>query len=315
MPIGQERRRIFCEYLSGSSCKRIAKGLEADGIRNGAGSTRWWDSNIFGILTNEKYMGDALLQKTFTVDPLEKRRLPNRGDRPQYYVEGCLEPIVSRDVFLQVQDEMSRRSSMLTDDGACLHRSYNALSGLVVCGECGKPFRRIHWNNRGCRSIVWRCRTRLTEGKTECPSRTVLEEDLKKAVMDAVNEVFSDRDAIASVLRQNLSRMIADTTDSRVDSIQKRLDGLQKQIVEDPTKEAAVGEKILKLREEKEAIYVEHSKIEATKSMVKGFLQMLGDFKLDEYSDDLTRTFIKTVKVFPVRFEVVFRTGIEVEVS
>lgn len=185
-------KRIFREYLSGYSCIRIAKGLEADGILNGAGNSKWWDSNITKILTNEKYMGDALLQKTFTVDTLEKKRLRNRGDRPQYYVEGALEPIISKEVFLLVQDEMARRSLMASEGGACLHRAYNALSGLVFCGQCGAPFRRVKWNNHGCRSVVWRCRTRL-EKKESCNARTVSEDAIRDAVLEAVNSVFSDK--------------------------------------------------------------------------------------------------------------------------
>ena len=80
-------KRIYREYLEGASMLTIARGLEADGIRNGAGKERWHTSNINTILRNEKYIGDALLQKTYTVDFLTKRRVKNNGLMPQYYVE------------------------------------------------------------------------------------------------------------------------------------------------------------------------------------------------------------------------------------
>ena len=308
-------RRIFLEYLSGFSCQRIAKGLEADGIPNGAGNTKWWDSNISQILTNEKYMGDALLQKTFTADPLEKKRLPNRGDRPQYYVEACLEPIVSKDIFLLVQDEMARRSAMLTEEGGRLHRSYNALSGLVFCGECGKPYRRIHWNNRGCRSVVWRCRTRVSSGKEQCCSRTVREDEIKDAVLEAVNGLFADRDSLVPVLRQNMSQMLVDTTDERAKSIDSELSRLQRKMISNPGKEDELGQKIVALRRKKDEIYAEQARTDAMRMKVDGFLKLLDDANLDEYSEELVRSFIKRIDVHPDSFKIMFRTGVEVEVS
>lgn len=104
-------RRIYAEYLDGKSLLQIKRGLEADGVSNGAGHKKWYESNIKQILTNEKYIGDALLQKTCTVSILEKKRAKNDGALPKYYVEGCHEAIISRDIFLQVQSEMRRRAT------------------------------------------------------------------------------------------------------------------------------------------------------------------------------------------------------------
>ena len=91
-------RRIYREYLEGRSMDKIAKGLEADGILTGAGKTKWWTSTINKILRNEKYIGDALLQKTFTIDFLSKKRIKNNGTMPQYYVEGDHDAIISKEV-------------------------------------------------------------------------------------------------------------------------------------------------------------------------------------------------------------------------
>ena len=105
-------KRIYREYLEGASMLKIARNLTADGLKNGAGHTKWRDSNIRQILQNEKYMGDALLQKTYTVDFLTKKRVKNTGIMPQYYVKDNHEAIIPRDIFLQVQEEMVRRSSI-----------------------------------------------------------------------------------------------------------------------------------------------------------------------------------------------------------
>jgi len=103
-------KRIYREYLEGSSMDKIKKGLEADGILTGAGKKRWHTSTIRKILSNEKYIGDALLQKTYTVDFLTKKRVVNNGIVPQYYVENNHEAIIPREIFMQVQEELVRRS-------------------------------------------------------------------------------------------------------------------------------------------------------------------------------------------------------------
>ena len=158
-------RRIYREYLQGLSMDKIAAGLEADGILTGAGKTKWHTSTINKILRNEKYIGDALLQKTYTTDFLTKKRIKNNGTVPQYYVEGDHEPIIPKDIFLLVQEELVRRRVVHTSDNGKRHcySCKHCFSQIVICGECGEFFRRVHWNNRGCKSIVWRCCSRLPQ--------------------------------------------------------------------------------------------------------------------------------------------------------
>ena len=155
-------QRIYAEYMEGRSFLQIKRGLEADGVLNGAGHKKWHESNIKQILTNEKYIGDALLQKTYTVNTLEKKRVANNGVAPKYYVEGSHEAIIDKDVFLRVQAaEIARRANILTDGKKRIYSSRYALSSIVFCGHCGDIFRRIKWNNRGCKSTVWRCVSRV----------------------------------------------------------------------------------------------------------------------------------------------------------
>ena len=110
-------RRIFREYLQGASLKTIADGLMADGIPTATGNMKWRGDGIRKILTNEKYMGDALLQKTYTVDVLTKKRVSNNGIVPQYYVENNHEAIIPRQLFMQVQEELFRRAHLKTEGG------------------------------------------------------------------------------------------------------------------------------------------------------------------------------------------------------
>lgn len=182
-------KRIFREYLEGASCKKIARGLERDGILTARGNTRWHDSSIRLILENEKYMGDALLQKTYTVDYLNKKRVKNTSIVPQYYVEDDHEAIIPKEIFLMVQEEMTRRASVQVNFGGKKgYSASHAFSQMVFCASCGALFRRIHWNNRNKKSIVWRCTTRLKQ-KNDCRARTVSEETLSAAFLEVLNEM------------------------------------------------------------------------------------------------------------------------------
>lgn len=165
-------KRIYREYLEGANYKEISAGLEADGVLTAAGNPRWHASTLKKILTNEKYMGDALLQKTYTVDCLSKKRVANDGTVPQYYVNNDHEAIIPRELFARVQEEMKRRANIRQgmDGKRRVYSSKYALSSIVFCGHCGDMYRRTHWNNHGKKQIVWRCVTRLNAPGVECPA-------------------------------------------------------------------------------------------------------------------------------------------------
>lgn len=165
-------KRIYREYLEGASLLQIGRGLEADDILTGARKTKWRPEALRKILQNEKYIGDALLQKTYTVDFLNKKRVQNNGIVPQYYVENSHEAIIPRDLYMQVQEEMIRRANLHSGANRKkrVYSSKYALSSIVYCSKCGEIYRRIAWNNRGKHSTVWRCCTRVEHGprKVRC---------------------------------------------------------------------------------------------------------------------------------------------------
>ena len=262
-------RRIFLEYLEGSSLVEIARRLEADGILKAAGKTKWRPETLRNILRNEKYMGDALLQKTYTVDFLIKRRIKNNGIVPQYYVENSHEAIIPREIFMQVQQEMIRRSNMKSGNKGKkrVYSSGYALSGNVICGKCGEIYRRVHWNNRGCRSIVWRCASRLEQRGSSCTSRTVKEELLHQAVVSAVNEVLSDKDNYIETLRRNIYKVLDEGCESK-DWIDERLEELKKDLIRFAKEKgdySEVAREIQRLREIKENYLSDKADIEAKK--------------------------------------------------
>ncbi len=149
-------KRIHREYLEGAGLLQIGKGLEADGILTVAGKAQWHSTTLQKILRNEKYIGNALLQKTYTVEFLSKRRVKNNGIVPQYYVEGSHEAIIPRDFYMQVQEEMMCRVNLHSGSKRKkqVYSSKYALSSIVYCPKCGDIYRRIEWNNLGKRSTV-----------------------------------------------------------------------------------------------------------------------------------------------------------------
>jgi len=155
---------IFNLYLQGMSCLGIKRELENRKIKTVTGNTIWQTTVIDKMLRNEKYMGDALLQKTYTIDFLTKKRVINHGIVPQYYVKNNHAPIISKEVFYEVQEELRRRKEEKENKKQKYSSKY-ALTGITLCGCCGETYRRVTWSRNGHKKIVWRCRNRVLNGK------------------------------------------------------------------------------------------------------------------------------------------------------
>ena len=196
-------RRIYNRYLEGASLGDIKKELEADGVPTAEAVQGWSYQVIRNILTNEKYYGDALLQKTYTTDCISKKVVKNLGDLPMYHVERNHPGIVSKDMFQRVQAEMARRTSkrkVMQKSGKTEQGKYSgkyALSELLVCGECGTPYKRCTWARNGKKRIVWRCVSRLEFGRKYCHESPTLDEDnLHRAIVAALNEYGAIREEV-----------------------------------------------------------------------------------------------------------------------
>ncbi len=200
-------RFIYDRYLAGDSIREIKVALEGQRIPTVSGKVEWMGSHIRSILTNEKYCGDVLLQKTFIQDCISKKVIPNTGQLPKYLIQNHHEGIVSREIFDAVQLEMARRNAKAgatrksTPTGRGKYSGKHVLSNLLFCGECGTAYRRCVWTQRGVKRPVWRCVSRLDYGKKFCTqSPTLDEEPLQQAILAAVNAVMLDRDTLARQL-------------------------------------------------------------------------------------------------------------------
>ena len=317
-------KRIYREYLEGSSMDKIAAGLMADGILTGAGKTKWHTSTINKILRNEKYMGDALLQKTYTTDFLMKKRIKNNGTVPQYYVEDDHEAIIPKELFMQVQAELVRRRVIHTSPSG-KKRSFSCnhcFAQIVFCGECGELYRRVHWNNHGCKSIVWRCISRLeiTHAEVPCENRTVNELLLQEITLKAINKILTERKVFLKQLQANIAKAVVSADTLSPDGIQERLEELQKELIKKANNKQdydAIADEIFRLRDQKEKSEVDSvikdeqmKQIRELQDFVKG-----QPATITEFDETLVSRLIAKITVFEDHFTVDFKSGITIDIE
>ena len=193
-------RRIYTDYLDGKGPNRIARELEEDGILNWNGKSKWYESSIRKMLSNEKYKGDALLQKTYTVNFLTKKRVKNNGQVPQYYVEESHPAIIEKEMWEAVQLEMERRKKFAEKykiskiDYASID---NPFAGKVICGQCGSAFGRKVWNSTDerLRRVIWRCNKKYeVKGKKNCSNKHIDDKVLYQAFINTFNAMIENKD-------------------------------------------------------------------------------------------------------------------------
>lgn len=183
-------RRIYKMFINGMTPSGIAKQLTNEGIPTPGGRQTWQAGVVESILTNVKYKGDALLQKTFCTDYLTKKMKPNEGEVPQYYVEGSHPPIVSVELFDHVQFELQRRK------GTRYIASAGCFAGRIVCGDCGSVYGAKVWHsNSKYRRTIWQCNGKF-KGNRKCSTPHFYEEELKTMFVNAINMLITDRKSI-----------------------------------------------------------------------------------------------------------------------
>ena len=210
-------RKIYDLFLSGTPVRGIQEYLNANSVPNINGESKWARSAIDSILTNEKYCGDVLLQKTYIDDCINKKVKKNTGQLPMYLVQNHHEGIISHETFDAAQAEIARRSAGKSPSkknaptGRSRYSSKYALSDRLYCGECGTRYQRCTWRNRdGSKRIVWRCVSRVDYGNKYChDSPTLDEEPLHRAILAAINSAVKDKDNIVYNLKAAIEKELA----------------------------------------------------------------------------------------------------------
>ena len=262
-------KRIYHRYLDGCTLGQIKRELDEDNVPTAQGVEFWSPAIIRNILTNEKYIGDALLQKTYVTDCISKKVKKNQGERAMYYVENNHPAIISREVFDQVRNEMTRRSSkrkVLQKSGKTEMGKYSgkyALTELLVCGECGSPYKRVTWARNGKKRIVWRCVSRLEFGTKYCHNSPTLDESkLHSAILAAMNEFAAIRQevcpdvlAMAEEAKQALSQAGAKLLELKkhLEAVSREQSDLLDRLLENMG-DAELNAKMKALTDEKESL-------------------------------------------------------------
>src|SRR5574344_600607 len=315
-------KRIYCEYLEGASLLQICRSLKADSILTAANKPHWRPETVKKILQNEKYIGDALLQKTYKVDFLSKKRVKNKGIVPQDYVENIHEPIIPRELFMQVQEERVPRANLRggKDGKKLVYSSKYALSSIVYCGQCGDIYRRVHWNNRGYKSIVWRCVSRLEEKGSECTAPTINEETLQTAVVKAINELLANKEPFLQALQKNIATILNEENDNATNDIDSKLEELQQQLLiqaKSKNDYEDVADEIYHLRELKQNALVENAEREGKRQRIAEMTDFFNEqsYELEEYNEQLVRRLIEKVTIYEDKLTVEFKSGIEIDIE
>ncbi len=202
-------RRVFDEFIRGYSPDAIARRLREDGVPGALGEVRWQSSTIMGMLRNEKYMGDAICQKTYTADFLNGRNVVNHGEVEQVYIKENHEPIVDKSAWQAVQLELDRRQKYAARVGVRGMGRYTDLvpfSTRVVCGNCGRVYYRRTWEKETGKVKVWQCISRYEKkGHTGCGNVNLLERDMMPAFSEAWNGILNTREERLPLWNEQLS--------------------------------------------------------------------------------------------------------------
>lgn len=330
-------RRIFRLFLEGNSSYKIKRILEADGILTVTGKTVWQATVIDKMLSNEKYMGDALMQKTYTVDFLTKKKVINKSIVPQYYIEDNHEAIIPKELYHRVQEEKARRGAIYRPaskkvDAPSIKGKYSAkyvLSDIMVCAECGQPYRRQVWSKYGMKKAVWRCDNRLKHGSKRCKHSPTLKEDsLHEAIMTAINSVVEDQGEFVQAFRENVIRIIGSySAQAEPTEYDEQIEQLQQEImklIEESGKTECVddtfdkeyriiADEIKELRKKKAKVLQERHLAESYEQRLQemsSYTKKINYLKR-EFDDDLVRRLLQTIRVISEsKIEIQFQSGI-----
>jgi len=311
---------IFRKFLDGMSYGAIAKYLKEKGIKTKQGKDEWSTSVIMNILTNEKFKGDVLVQKSYVVDLFEKKSAKNTGELPMYYIKNHHIPIIPPEMFDMVQVELARRNSLkaYSDKNISMKSKFSsiyALTGLVVCGECGSKYRRTTWSRNGKKRVVWRCISRLDYGTKYCKdSPTIEEEKIQNAVVAAINTMLDGKEKIKSLLNGSIAEILM------APDVEKEILGLNDTIrlkneeiveiikkgVENREDRATISEKCKEKHDEVSKLQEQLNSATARRQMENSHTGQLREIydaidqipgKFTEYNDDITRVMVSKVKI------------------
>ena len=333
-------RRIYRMFLDGLSMQRIADIMQEECVARRSGCTTWNRSNVNYILKNEKYAGDAILQKSYTIDCITHKRVKNNGEKNKYILHDCHPAIIDRDTYNRTQQELTRRCTIkqrsdkaVTAQGR--YASKYALTDIMICGECGTPYRRVVWNSHGKKLPVWRCINRLDHGNRYCKhSPSLNEEHLQQAIIDAINTAYTHNTAFLQSMENNISIVLNDEDknntervriESRLAEIDKARDDLIQLVTRGSVGEDSLDKEFEALNNEEsylktqlEAMKCQTEKRDEVRYSIMSAVEGIGEMEttMTEYDEVAVRKMIECIRVLSkTEIQIIFKGGYEVNVA
>lgn len=323
-------KMIYHEFMKGKSTNQICEMLNAMCVKTPAGKEKWQKSTVKSILKNEKYKGDALLQKTYVKDYLTHQSIINNNDGtvPQYYVEGHHEAIIEPDYWEKVQVEIARRDAIGPS-----YSSRGIFACKLICGDCGGFYGSKVWHSTDkYRKHVFRCNNMFNKGKEQCKTPILEESEIKSRFLVAYNEFIKDKIRVvedAKVMLEVVDKQVKLT--EKIDNLNEELEvvvGLAKKLIDDnATKilDQDTVNKKLQNYDKKQKVIMQNlkdtqAKLQDNKVKVKSIQFFIEDIEkqpnsIDKWSDDLWYYMIdKAIVERNGQIKFIFRTGKEIRV-
>lgn len=228
-------RYIFERYVEGAGGSMIARELEALGHKTNRGSTKWHESTVLGIIKNEKYKGDLLMGKTYTVDPISGRRLDNYGEEDQYYIKNHHQPIISTEIFEKAEEIRLRRSwsKNTVEKNGGKREKYSrkyTFSSLMKCAYCGASLTRRRWHSgEKYDKAIWHCVTSTKHGKKHCPnSKGIPEEVIENTFLESYRIMCNNnQDVLEEFLQRMEESLSPDVVYNEVSKVEREIERLE----------------------------------------------------------------------------------------
>ena len=320
-------RRIYDDFLNGYTANQIAKKLIDDGVPTYSGKSKWRARGVLDILINEKYKGDAVLQKTYKASFLSDKRITNEGQAKQWYVENSHPAIIDREIFDKVQAEIKRRNDLEGEKAGGRYSRNHVFSTIIKCSECGDTFRKFYHYYKGEKIPVWVCRTHQAKKKDTCSMKPIREDRIKDAFVRALNRVIENKDDFIAEIMAVADTVITEKEKSDYDKAQRELNILRAEML-DLNKRNFKGkidgrdyhDKTLEIMNKIDLLVGETQMIEKImneKKLAQHRLEDIREFlerssSLSEFNDDLFRQMIEGVNMLGDEIEFKFNCGIRV---
>lgn len=333
---------IFNRYTSGIGCFVLARELTEMGAKTKKGNITWSDSSVRGIIKNEKYVWDILMGKTFTLDPISKRRLDNFGEEEKYYIKNNHEPIISREQFNKAKEILEKRSRNHNQGRMKKHSLKYAFSSMMKCAYCGGNITRRRWHSGSDKQKdVWFCTTAIRKGKKSCPECKAVEEKIiENAFVKAFNILCTDNKTIVEEFLENIekelqsrdNKKLLNKIDVGIRNVENKISKLLNLHLEDQIDKENYEEKYTELKKELQELKTEKKELDKVEDKEITIKERIGSFRklfeskepLIEFDREVFKTVVEEViiggykedgSIDPYMLTFIFKTGLTSKIN